>query len=193
VRDPYVTVNDPERAQLLAMASQPVTFPLTDADRDCIAELGERLDEEGDAALGIAAVQIGYPKQMFVMRDDQGNNLFCLNPQITARSKETTKRMEGCLSIPEFGTNPIRPKSVTLKYMTPDGIVEERTFTGLASRVVCHEMDHLEGILLINHMEKKVARHAIAVEEKQRAKNKRVAKRRAKDKQARKQRRKQRG
>lgn len=189
---PYVTINDPERAALLVMPSQPCVFPLSDTDRDCVEELGERLNEEGDAALGIAAVQIGYPKQIFVMRDADDTNLFCLNPQITARSGETTKKMEGCLSIPNFGTPPIRPKSVTLSFMTPEGSARERTFTGLAARVVCHEMDHLDGVLLISHMEAQVEKLAAVNDQKRQAKDNRINKRRAAEKRARKQRKKQR-
>ncbi len=119
-RPPYVTVQDAERGPLLSMPSQPCGFPLTDADRDCMDLLAERMEEDGDTALGIAAVQVGYPKQIFVMRDADGSNLFCINPQIVSRSRETTKRGEGCLSIPGFGAHPIRPKSVTLSFMTPE-------------------------------------------------------------------------
>ena len=178
----YVTVQDPDKSQLLYLPSQPCSIPLSDADRACIKILEAKMIEEGDNVLGIAAVQIGYPKQIFVIRH-KDENLFFVNPQIISKSREFTKKTEGCLSIPNFGGIPKRPKSVTVRYLDVNEKIQERTFTGLSSRIICHEMDHLNGILITHHMEAKIKKEEAR---KKQNKNRRVAKRRAKNKKSRK-------
>lgn len=192
-QEAIVTVNDPERSPLLRSPCVPCNLPLDRTDQEVIDDIIFMMDgPKKDEALGIAAVQVGYPKRFFVMRDTDGSNLVVINPEILESSKDFTKKMEGCLSIPDFGVAPRRPKSVKLRYMDRDGAIHTRSFTGLLSRVVCHEMDHLDGVLLIDHMQAQVVKHATSVAEKKRAKDKRVAQSRTKEKMRRKARRKQR-
>ncbi|MFA0815856.1 MAG: peptide deformylase [Anaerofustis sp.] len=95
--------------------------------------------------LGLAAVQVGVLRRLVTI--DVGNGLVKLiNPVIIAKEGEEVKR-EGCLSVPELHGMVKRPISVTVKALNEDG--EELTIdaTGLYKKALCHELDHLEGVL----------------------------------------------
>ena len=95
--------------------------------------------------LGLAAVQVGVLRRLVTI--DVGNGLIKLiNPVIVDKEGEEIKR-EGCLSVPEIHGMVKRPISVTVKALNEDG--EEITIeaTGLYKKALCHELDHLDGIL----------------------------------------------
>jgi peptide deformylase len=74
------------------------------------------------------------------------------NPEITARSEAVSTYEEGCLSIPEHYAEVERPESVTVRWTDLDGAPQEETFDGLWATCVQHEMDHLDGVLFIDHL-----------------------------------------
>jgi peptide deformylase len=156
---PIIVPSDPERWPLLEVPSQEVTFPISDTDANQIAAMDAVLDELDELAAGLAAIQIGYPKQIFLLRNgpknEQGKptNKTYINPVITFRSKAETADQEACLSIPGLATRCKRPKEVKLRYQDIDGNTQEETFIGFWSRAVMHEMDHLRGTLILAHLE----------------------------------------
>lgn len=151
-----ITYNDQERFSLLTIPSQMCGFPLTDTDRNIIKEMNDTLDQLGDSAAGLAAVQIGYPKSMFMLRGykKSNENTLYINPLIVAKSREQKLDNEACLSLPGMSGAFKRPKMTTIKYYDIDGNQHEETFCGFWSRACCHETDHLNGVLIAQHLDK---------------------------------------
>lgn len=104
--------------------------------------------------MGLAGVQVGVLKRVVVM-EVNGAFFEMINPKITAQSEELIEDEEGCLSVPKEHGIVARPKSVTVEFQDrfgfPMTITGEETF----ARCVCHELDHLEGILYIDKVVKK--------------------------------------
>lgn len=163
VRNPIITPGDPERWPLLEMPSRACQIPLTTADEQAIMDMDAILDVLDDEAAGLAAVQIGFPHRIFLLRngtDDEGNdtNNVYINPSIVAKSRAVSRRGEACLSLPGMGAACDRPKSVTLEFFDLDGNIQQETFSGFWARAVMHEMDHLNGTLITKHLEKQVTK-----------------------------------
>jgi len=161
-RNPIITPGDPERWPLLEMASRSCQLPLTPADEQAIMDMDSLLDALDDEAAGLAAVQIGFPHRIFLLRngtDDEGNasNNVYVNPTVVQKSRAVSKGGEACLSLPGMGASFSRPKSVTLEFFDLDGNMQTETFTGFWARAVMHEMDHLNGILITKHLEEQIA------------------------------------
>lgn len=110
--------------------------------------------------VGIAAPQVGILKNIiWVQRFDKDNFPFevYLNPVITSYSNQTQAFREGCLSIPNrTDTLFNRAYSINLKYNTVDGSEKKETVEGFTSVIFQHEIDHLNGILYLDHLEKDV-------------------------------------
>ena len=106
--------------------------------------------------IGLAAPQIGISKRLIVMdcaKDDNPPEIWkMVNPEITRRSDETSKIEEGCLSIPGYNGDVARPAEVDVRYLDSDGNLQEMTATGLLAACVQHEIDHLDGVLFIDHL-----------------------------------------
>lgn len=106
--------------------------------------------------VGLAAVQVGIPKRIIVMdiarEGAPPEPRYFVNPQITWRSEELTVYSEGCLSLPEFYDDVERPSSVRLRYLDYHGKVREEAADGLFATCIQHEMDHLEGVLFVDHL-----------------------------------------
>ncbi len=102
--------------------------------------------------IGLAGPQIGISRRIFVVRADDNIDRVFINPQIIGTSTETCGYEEGCLSIPGFYEDVIRPERVTVQAQNENG----RRFTieaeGLLARVIQHENDHLDGILFIDRI-----------------------------------------
>lgn len=94
--------------------------------------------------MGLSANQIGVRTRAFVMRAEEIIGVF--NPRVVELSTETVVLEEGCLSYPNFFVKVKRPKSVKVRFTTPDGETSTKTFTGMTARVFLHELDHLNGI-----------------------------------------------
>ena len=105
--------------------------------------------------VGLAAPQIGVALRVIVIDVsvgvDPGALIQLINPELVEREGEQ-RQEEGCLSVPGFGGSPVRPARVTVKGLDPDG--NERSFVGteLLARALCHEIDHIEGLLFVDRL-----------------------------------------
>ncbi len=113
-----------------------------------------------EKGIGLAAPQIDLSKRIVVLdlQSYKGPRLALINPVITALSEEETVIEEGCLSVPGIMKDIYRPAEISLRAMTPEQ--KEITFDadGLLARVLQHEIDHLNGILFIDHLEDYIRR-----------------------------------
>jgi peptide deformylase len=102
----------------------------------------------------LAAVQIGVLQRLVVIDTDwkEGarNPLFFVNPEIVWSSTTTMSREERCLSIPNTPKEVMRPDRVGARYLDRDGVSREGEMTGLVAMVIQHEVDHLDGVLILD-------------------------------------------
>ena len=99
---------------------------------------------------GLAAVQVGVLRRVVVIEVEEGTVYEMINPEITKR-KGQQQDMEGCLSVPgKYGITD-RPMTVTVRYLNRNGEICELTGSELLARAICHETDHLDGILFTDH------------------------------------------
>ena len=122
--------------------------------------------------IGLAAVQIGEAKRVIVMDLDQRNGAknprHFINPVITWKSDEIASFEEGCLSVPEIWEDVERAQRIKATYLDRDGKAHEMEADGLLATCLQHEMDHLEGVLFIDHLSK--LKRSIALRKLQKAK-----------------------
>jgi peptide deformylase len=97
---------------------------------------------------GISAVQIGEPVQIFGMYSIKKNDLIWITDAEIISSEGKSSYTEGCLSIPGYFWNIVRPEKVTLSYKTLNGDEKVKTFSGVEARIIQHELDHFDGILI---------------------------------------------
>ncbi|QDO97280.1 peptide deformylase [Ferrovibrio terrae] len=106
--------------------------------------------------IGLAAIQVGIPKRMLVIdvaRDGEDKQpLYIINPEITWVSDDDQLYEEGCLSLPEHYAEVERPAEVKVSYLDRNGEKQELHAEGLLAVCLQHEMDHLEGILFVDHI-----------------------------------------
>lgn len=106
---------------------------------------------------GLAAPQVGALIRMFVMdvtwKDGDATPMVFINPKIEAVSETDVTQQEGCLSIPGVLIDVTRPHEAQVQWHDIDGQVQSRRFTGVAAACVQHEMDHLDGILTLDHLD----------------------------------------
>ncbi len=130
---------------------------VTPADADRIRDLVPRMFAAMYKApgIGLAAPQVGIGLRLFVMDlmpDDKVVPYVLINPEIVARSPETATREEGCLSIPGLYAEVTRPARVKVRYFDQAGIKQEIEGDGLLAACLQHEIDHLDGILFVDHL-----------------------------------------
>ena len=108
--------------------------------------------------IGLAGIQVGVAKRVIIMdlskKDDTRKPEVFINPEITWASEEKSSYEEGCLSIPEYYEEVERPAVVKVKYLDLDGKAREVEASGLLATCLQHEIDHLNGILFIDHISK---------------------------------------
>lgn len=104
--------------------------------------------------IGISAPQVGLNKRIIIV-DKDGQDWILINPEITWSSDLLVDFEEGCLSVPGVFDNIKRPESIKIKYRNAKGKPTVETISGLMARVVQHEIDHLDGILFVDYLEKK--------------------------------------
>ena len=106
--------------------------------------------------IGLAAPQVGEALRVIVLdvaKDDQPRQpLRLANPEIVWASEERIPHEEGCLSLPEQFADVTRPRAVRVRYRDHDDVVRELEASGLLAVCVQHEMDHLEGMLFVDHI-----------------------------------------
>jgi peptide deformylase len=104
--------------------------------------------------IGLAAIQIGVPKRVIILdlskKEDDHKPLVFINAEVTWTSEE--KYEEGCLSIPEYYEEVERPANVKVKYLDLDGKAHETEAKGLLATCLQHEIDHINGVLFIDHL-----------------------------------------
>ncbi|WP_454288397.1 peptide deformylase [Rhizobium arsenicireducens] len=146
---PLIILPDP----LLRQVS--TSIERVDADlRKLVDDMLETMYEA--PGIGLAAIQVGVPRRLLVIdisKEDEGKRpLVFINPEIIASSDERSVYEEGCLSIPDYYAEVERPASVTVKSIDRDGKEQVTEAEGLLATCLQHEIDHLNGILFIDHI-----------------------------------------
>ncbi len=138
-----------------------VSKPIERVD-DPLTKLIDDMIETMHAApgIGLAAIQIAEPIRLLVVdvaqkdKNEPPMPLVFVNPEILWRSEERNTYEEGCLSIPEYYADVERPASVRVRALDRDGKDREVLAEGLLATVLQHEIDHLDGMLFIDHISK---------------------------------------
>jgi peptide deformylase len=108
--------------------------------------------------IGLAAIQIGVAKRIVTMdlskKEGETEPRVFINPEIVWSSEEKSTYEEGCLSIPEIHEDVDRPARVKVKFLDLDGKSHEEEADGLYATCIQHEIDHLNGVLFIDHISK---------------------------------------
>ena len=127
-----------------------VKFPLSKEDQIIIDQMIDTMYQNN--GIGLAANQVGYAGRMFVMdiTQNKSNPMIFINPVIEKKAKEKITKEEGCLSCPKKLIDIRRPIYVGLKWFCRHGEEQYKTFYHLPARTVQHEVDHLDGKLIIN-------------------------------------------
>jgi peptide deformylase len=106
--------------------------------------------------IGLAAIQIGVAKRVVTMdlskKESDHEPHVLINPEVVWKSDEKIAREEGCLSIPEYYEEVTRPSKVKVKYLDLDGKPREIEASGLLATCLQHEIDHINGVLFIDHI-----------------------------------------
>ena len=166
-----LTVDNAADLAVLKRVSTPVEGGVTDEHRALMDDMLETM--YAAPGIGLAAVQVGVDKRIIVMdlgdrditpvtvNDDtaeaeaeaaQRNPRYFVNPEITWKSEELFTYEEGCLSVPEIFDAVERPARVKLRYLDYQGQPVEEEASGMYAVCIQHEMDHLEGVLFIDHL-----------------------------------------
>ncbi len=108
--------------------------------------------------IGLAAIQIGEPRRIVTMdlakKDEPKEPQVFINPELISKSGDKNTHEEGCLSIPEYYEEVERPAAVRFRYLDLDGKQHEVDADGLLATCIQHEIDHLDGVLFIDHISK---------------------------------------
>jgi peptide deformylase len=154
---PLVIAPDPR----LKVPSEPVK-KVDDSIRKLMDDMLETMYASG--GIGLAAVQVGVHKRILVMDIEHGSArypgteggdkkpIFMVNPEIVKESEEENTYEEGCLSFPGQYADVVRPKRVTIKYLDYDGKSQTLEADELFSTCVQHEIDHLNGVVFVDHI-----------------------------------------
>ncbi|HTI02149.1 MAG TPA: peptide deformylase [Acidisoma sp.] len=130
---------------------------VTAADRTRVSALAQRMLATMYAApgIGLAAPQVGVDLRLAVVDlqpDDKPAPIILINPKVEKTSTEEVTREEGCLSIPGQYADVTRPERVTVSYEDLDGHTQTIEADGLLATCLQHEIDHLDGILFVDHL-----------------------------------------
>ncbi|CZT34015.1 peptide deformylase [Rhizobium sp. 9140] len=148
---PLIILPDPLLRQISA--------PVERVDDDVRRVADDMLETMYDApGIGLAAIQIGLPRRLLVIDlakegDDPAPQVF-INPEILTSTDEHSVYEEGCLSIPDYYAEVERPAGITLRYLDREGRQQEIAADGLLATCLQHEIDHLNGVLFIDHISK---------------------------------------
>ena len=139
----------------LRLLSKPVA-KIDLATRKLVEDMFETMyDAPG---IGLAAIQVGEPKRVVTLdlakKDEPRQPQVFINPELVWKSEDKSTHEEGCLSIPEYYEEVARPAQVKAKYLDLDGKVHEIEASGLLATCLQHEIDHLNGVLFIDHISK---------------------------------------
>jgi peptide deformylase len=148
---PILILPDPR----LRLVSKPVAK--VDAEvRKLVDDMFETM--YGAPGIGLAAIQVGVEKRVVTMdlakKDEPRNPKVYINPELVWASEERATYEEGCLSIPEYYEEVERPAQVRVRYTDLTGNEQEVEANGLLATCLQHEIDHLNGVLFIDHISK---------------------------------------
>ena len=177
-----LTIDNAADLAVLKQISPPVEGPVTDELRRLMDDMLETM--YAAPGIGLAAVQIGDVRRVIVMdlndavlegdvqdaEPDESeeaqiarrNPRYYVNPEIVWASDELFTYEEGCLSVPEYFDSVERPARVRLRYLNYAGETIEEEAEGLYAVCIQHEMDHLEGVLFIDHLSRLKRERAVA-------------------------------
>ena len=145
---------DPRLRQL----SNPVEA-VTDETRALVADMFQTMYEA--PGIGLAAIQVGRPIRLLVIdfqeqEEEDGTPIrtprVFINPELSEPSEELSVYNEGCLSVPEYYAEIERPKTVRARWIDEHGAAHDEVLDGLLATCLQHEIDHLDGILFIDHL-----------------------------------------
>ena len=109
--------------------------------------------------IGLAAPQIGLPIRIFIVDGSPIDDIepanfkqTFINPEIIKEWGDEWKYEEGCLSIPTIRENVFRKPELTIRYLDENFVEHEKSFSGMAARIIQHEYDHIEGKLFVDHI-----------------------------------------
>jgi peptide deformylase len=136
-----------------------VSKPVARIDEDIRALVADMFETMYDApGIGLAAIQLGVPARVVTMdlsrKEDHNEPTVFINPEIVWSSEERSVYEEGCLSIPDIHEDVERPARVKVRYLDLDGTLMEAEAEGLFATCIQHEVDHLNGVLFIDHISK---------------------------------------
>ena len=133
-----------------------ISEPVKEVNDEIRSILDDMLDTMYDApGIGLAAIQIGIPLRMLVIdisKEEKKDPLFFINPEIVKPSKDLSSFEEGCLSVPGIWEEIERPDKCKVKFLNRKGKKQEKECNGLLATVIQHEMDHLGGIVFVDHL-----------------------------------------
>ena len=149
---PIITAPDP-RLKTVSTEVESVT----DETRQLVSDMFETMyDAPG---IGLAAIQVGVQKRLLVVdvvgkgnEEEAPQPKALINPEITWVSDHDSVYEEGCLSVPEHYADVARPAEIKIKYLDEQGAKQTLHADGLLATCIQHEMDHLEGILFVDHL-----------------------------------------
>ena len=146
---PILTAPDP----ILRLISEPVDT-VTDGLRTLMDDMLETM--YAAPGIGLAAIQIGVPKRVIVMDLAKANEepapRYFINPEITPTTTELSTYEEGCLSVPDMYEEVERPATCTVSYLDYDGDPQSLECDAILATCIQHEMDHLNGVLFVDHL-----------------------------------------
>ena len=114
----------------------------------CVSMIKTMISANG---VGLSAPQVGVSKRIIVFLEDNKNPRVLINPEIVKFSEKKVFFEEGCLSVPGKMVNIERPKTITVKYRQLSGHPKIETFDNLNSRIIQHEIEHLDGVLITSY------------------------------------------
>lgn len=131
--------------------------PVETVDDEIRQLLDDMLETMYDApGVGLAAPQVGVSKRVIVVdcapRDGDPEPMKLVNPEIVEQSKDLSVYDEGCLSFPDQYAEVERPSKVTIRYLDETGAEQSVDATGLLATCIQHEIDHLDGIVFVDHL-----------------------------------------
>ncbi|MCB9898707.1 MAG: peptide deformylase [Planctomycetes bacterium] len=131
--------------------------PVTDFDDALRAQVAQMWDiMYASEGVGLAAPQVGWSVQLLILNpsgsaDDASEAMVVINPRLVKKWGRD-RHSEGCLSFPDIYVDVTRPKGVRLHWHDEHGVEHEEDFDDFRARILQHEMDHLEGVLLVHRM-----------------------------------------
>ncbi len=131
--------------------------PVATVDDEIRALLDDMLETMyAEDGIGLAAIQIGVPKRLVVadvrLKDEPPAPIKLINPELLWQSDNMLVHEEGCLSLPDQFAEVERPAKARIRYLDENGAPQEREFENVPAICLQHEIDHLEGILFVDHI-----------------------------------------